>query len=59
MLPILLATIVHYDFTDRPVPEQIARQCASDVGIPYASDNFSDTEWQEFKRCIIHRTNNH
>ncbi len=58
MLPILLATIVHYDFTDQPVPEQIARQCAADVGIPYASDNFSDTEWYEFKRCILQRTGN-
>jgi len=56
MLPILLATIIHYDFTDRPVPEAVAKRCAAEVGIPYASDNFSDTEWQEFKRCIIHRT---
>jgi len=55
MLPLLLATIVQYDFLSTPVPESVARQCASDVGIPYASDNFSDTEWQESKRCIIYR----
>ena len=57
MIPLVLAAIVSYDFTDRPVPEQVARQCASDVGIPYASDNFTDTEWREFQRCVIYRTN--
>ena len=55
MIAFLLATVVQYDFLSTPVPESVAKQCASDVGIPYASDNFSDTEWQEFKRCIIYR----
>jgi hypothetical protein len=55
MIALLLATVVQYDFLSTPVPESIARKCASDVGIPYASDNFSDTEWQEFKRCIIYK----
>ena len=55
MIAFLLATVVQYDFLSTPVPESVARKCASDVGIPYASDAFSDTEWQEFKRCIIHR----
>lgn len=55
MIAFLLATVVQYDFLSTPVPENVARKCAADVGIPYASDNFSDTEWQEFKRCIIHR----
>jgi len=59
ILPLILATIAQYDFVDRPVPEQVARRCAADVGIPYASDNFTDTEWREFKRCVIHRTNGH
>lgn len=58
MIPLVLAAIVSHDFTDRPVPEQVARQCAAEVGIPYASDNFTDTEWQEFKRCIVYRTGN-
>jgi len=49
--------MVQYDFTDRPVPEAVARQCAAEVGIPYASDNFTDAEWREFRRCVIHRTN--
>jgi hypothetical protein len=55
MFPFLLATVVQYDFLSTPVPENVARKCAADVGIPYASDNFSDTEWQEFKRCIIRK----
>lgn len=55
MIPFLLAAVVQYDFLSTPVSESVAKQCASDVGIPYASDAFSDTEWQEFKRCIIHR----
>ena len=56
ILPLLLAQIVEYDFLDRPVPEQVARQCAAEVGIPYASDNFTDTEWREFQRCAVYRT---
>jgi hypothetical protein len=30
----------------------INKFCADFVGIPYASDNFSDGEWEEFKECI-------
>ena len=26
--------------------------CAAIVDIPYASDNFSDEEWEEFKDCL-------
>ena len=33
------------------VPESVARYCASAVGIPYASDNFSPQEWERFKDC--------
>lgn len=28
------------------------RLCATIVGIPYASDNFSDEEFEEFKKCL-------
>lgn len=31
--------------------EQVNRVCAYIVGIPYASDNFSDAEWERFKLC--------
>jgi hypothetical protein len=33
------------------VPESVARYCASAVGIPYASDNFSRNDWERFKEC--------
>ena len=26
--------------------------CAAAVGIPYASDNFTDDEWRQFQRCM-------
>lgn len=26
--------------------------CADFVGIPYASDNFTDEEWNQFQRCM-------
>ena len=56
MIPLVLAAIVSYDFLNEPVPEQVARQCAEEVGIPYASDNFTDTEWREFQWCVVYRT---
>ena len=30
----------------------VNRLCAAIVGIPYASDNFSDAEFQKFKQCL-------
>jgi hypothetical protein len=30
----------------------INRLCAEIVGIPYASDDFSDEDWQQFKSCV-------
>lgn len=33
-------------------PININRACAAIVGIPYASDNFTDEEWQQFKICL-------
>jgi hypothetical protein len=31
--------------------EDVNKVCAYLVGIPYASDNFSDKEWERFKHC--------
>ena len=31
--------------------EDVNKVCAYLVGIPYASDNFSDKEWERFKYC--------
>jgi hypothetical protein len=30
----------------------INRVCAAIVQIPYASDNFTDDEWKQFKDCL-------
>jgi hypothetical protein len=30
----------------------INKLCAGIVGIPYASDNFTDLEWQQFQDCV-------
>ena len=30
----------------------INKVCASIVNIPYASDNFTDLEWQQFNNCL-------
>ena len=30
----------------------VNRVCAAIVNIPYASDNFSDEEWEKFKWCV-------
>ena len=49
MIEILLAAAVSTTPMDRS--EQIDRFCSYVVGIPYASDNFSDEEWERFKFC--------
>lgn len=28
------------------------KACAWTVGIPYASDNFTDAEWEKFQLCV-------
>jgi hypothetical protein len=30
----------------------VNRVCSTIVGIPYASDNFSDEEWRQFQECV-------
>lgn len=45
---LLISTIQTASITKE---EQINRQCSYIVGIPYASDNFSDEEWERFKLC--------
>ena len=30
----------------------VNKMCAAIVDIPYASDNFTDEEWEEFKDCL-------
>jgi hypothetical protein len=44
--------------TPTPVSSQevysinVNRFCADFVNIPYASDNFTDDEWEQFKSCV-------
>jgi len=33
------------------IEERINKTCAYIVGIPYASDNFNDSEWKRFVLC--------
>lgn len=36
----------------------INKICAELVGIPYASDNFTDEEWEQFKTCLRYMKEN-
>jgi hypothetical protein len=48
MIEFLLASTLS---VSQPKQEDVNRVCAYLVGIPYASDNFSDNEWERFKHC--------
>jgi len=55
MIALLATTILQVptkEFTMENVPESVARYCAKAVRIPYASDNFTDMEWEQFKFCV-------
>lgn len=52
MISIILASMIQYDFINKPVPERVARDCATLVGVPYGTDNITDAEWHDFKSCI-------
>lgn len=47
MLEFLAAALIS---SEQP-SEEINKFCAYVVGIPYASDNFSDEEWHRFVFC--------
>lgn len=47
MIDILASAII----TSSDQSEQINKFCSYVVGIPYASDNFSDEEWERFVFC--------
>ena len=50
LLPILL--IQPASANEMMITVNVNRVCAAIVGIPYASDNFSDAEFQKFKQCL-------
>jgi hypothetical protein len=45
--------MIQFDWSPKPTPEIVARQCAKQLGIPYASDNITEEEFQNFKKCIM------
>ena len=50
LLPLLL--IQPASANEMMITVNVNRVCAAIVGIPYASDNFSDAEFQQFKQCL-------
>jgi hypothetical protein len=46
-----LATLATQPARADMITVNVSRVCAAIVGIPYASDNFSDAEWEKFKNC--------
>jgi hypothetical protein len=50
-LPVLFSAIPA-QANDMMVYINVNRFCAAVVNIPYASDNFSDEEWQKFQNCV-------
>ena len=48
MIEVLLASTLSYSPAKE---EKINQQCSYIVGIPYASDNFTDEEWKRFQLC--------
>jgi hypothetical protein len=51
LLPLLLLMPTH-SLAQEVYSINVNRFCAAVVDIPYASDNFSDEEWEEFKQCL-------
>jgi hypothetical protein len=51
MFAFILATVTAYQ-DPYVAPEYIQRYCAAAVGIPYASDNFTEAEWHEYVGCV-------
>jgi hypothetical protein len=49
LLPLLFVTPVS---AQEVYSINVNKLCATIVGIPYASDNFSDEEFEKFKKCL-------
>jgi len=58
MIALFASTILQvptHSYQLEHMPESVARYCASAVGIPYASDNFSHNDWERFKECAYNQ----
>lgn len=51
-LPFLLSFATPASANEMMIYVNVNRVCAAIVNIPYASDNFSDAEWQKFQKCV-------
>ena len=57
MRQLLLSTLLVFGMSNsvqaqEVIPININKVCSSIVNIPYASDNFTDKEWEQFKECL-------
>ena len=52
ILASLVFTAPAFAQTKETVSFNANKACAELVGIPYASDNFTDEEWVRFKQCL-------
>jgi hypothetical protein len=52
MIEFALASALLVSQTSEPqYDESVNKVCSYIVGIPYASDNFNDSEWERFQVC--------
>ena len=52
LLPILIASPAYAN--DMMITINVNRVCAAIVDIPYASDNFTDEEYEKWKGCVAY-----
>jgi hypothetical protein len=50
---LIASSMIQFDWSPEPTSEIVAKQCAKQLGIPYASDNITEEEFQSFKKCIM------
>jgi hypothetical protein len=55
IIPLLVIPFATPAFAnDMMIRVNVNRVCASIVNIPYASDNFSDKEFEKWKKCVAY-----
>lgn len=55
IIPLLVIPFATPAFAnDMMIRINVNRVCASIVNIPYASDNFSDKEFEKWKKCVAY-----
>jgi len=55
MKTLIASTVILFSpaaFAQEVYQINVNKLCAAIVGIPYASDNFSDAQWEKFKTCV-------